>query len=165
MGFSFTNRLRVMPVLLCAALSLAPACFGTVRGRYVDVAYAPANYAAYPTYAYDGANVYFIDGRWYRHDRGRWVYYRSEPSELYRYRTRGHYVAAPPVRGRAYRQSSVYSAPPARRPDRVYRAPAARRDDRSYRAPPARRDDRSYRAPPARERSTSRDDRRRHGRD
>ncbi|HTU59091.1 MAG TPA: hypothetical protein VMF89_11670 [Polyangiales bacterium] len=164
MGFSFTSSFRVMPVLLCAALSLASGCFGTVRGGYVDVAYAPANYAAYPAYTYDGANVYFIDGRWYRHDHGRWVYYRREPSELYRYRTRGHYVVAPPARGRAYRQSNVYSAPPAR-PARAYRAPPARRDDRSYRAPPARRDDRSYRAPPARDRGRDRDDRRRHGRD
>lgn len=141
---------RFVPLLLCAALGLlAPACYGTVSGGYVDVAYAPANYAAYPSYYYDGANVYYIDGRWYRYDRGHWGYYRSEPRELYRYRSGSRVYVAPEAHHRHY---NTYQAPP-RRDDHYYRAPS--RERRVYSAPP-RRDDRHYSAPPRRE---SRDDR------
>ena len=145
----FPLQSRILPLLLGAALSVAaPACYGTVGGGYVDVAYAPTNYAAYPSYYYDGANVYYVDGRWYRYDRGHWGYYRSEPRELYGYRNRV-YVAP-----RAH--YNTYSAPPARSHHEVYRAPPQRyysapprRDDRHYSAPP-RRDDRHYSAPPSR---------------
>ena len=139
MEFRLRSWPRALPLLLTAALSFAPGCFGAVGPAYVDVAYVPPNYATYPSYVYDGATVYFIDGRWYRHDRGHWVYYRSEPVELYRYRTHRHIVIAPPVY-RAPPPRGVYRAPPRRE---VYRAPP-RRD--VYRAPP-RRDDRRYRAP------------------
>jgi hypothetical protein len=155
MGRYLSRSSGVLPAVLVAALSFLPGCFGTVGSGYVDVAYAPVNYAAYPSYVYDGANVYYIDGRWYRQDRGRWVYYRSEPPGLYRYRTsHAHVFVAPPAR----RAAPVYRAPPARRePARHYRAPPARREPaRSHRAPP--RESREYRAPP---RERSRDDRRR----
>jgi hypothetical protein len=139
---------RLSPSLLVAtlAMSLASGCFGTMRSGYVDVAYAPANYAAYPSYDYDGARVYYVDGRWYRQDRGRWVYYRHEPAQLYRYRSHRH----------------VAVAPPARRSVNVYRAPAGRRDDHHYRAAPVR-ESRQYRAAPGddrRNRSPARGDRR-----
>jgi hypothetical protein len=141
-----------MPVLLAAALTFTPGCFGALGPAYVDVAYVPPNYNTYPSYVYDGANVYLIDGRWYRQDRGHWVYYRSEPRELYRYRTRSHIVVAPPAHGRAYRPPQVYRAPA--RETRHYRAPA--RDEHHYRAPA--RDEHRHR-------SSERDEHRRHGRD
>lgn len=148
MPFLLSQRFRAMPLLLAAALSFAPSCFGAVSDGYVDVAYAPPSYATYPSYVYDGVTVYYIDGRWYRHHNGHWGYYRTEPSELYRYRTR---------------HMNVYRAPPAHR-GHVYRAPPrhddhhrrAQRDDRHhYSAPP--RDGHHDKAPPRDRRGHHRD--------
>lgn len=152
MGYALRPRLSAL--LLVAALSFVPACFAA-GPAYVDVAYVPRNYATYPSYVYDGANVYYIDGRWYRQYGGRWVYYRSEPRDLYRYRTHSHVVVAPPAR------RPVYRAPPRHdhRDERRYRAPprqqrAPARDARESR--PARRE-REYRAPAREDRRRGRD--------
>jgi hypothetical protein len=51
-----------------------------------DVAYVPAPPVAdietYPVAIYQGASVYFVDGRWYRHGPRGWAYYRQEPPAL-----------------------------------------------------------------------------------
>jgi hypothetical protein len=169
MRFGFFDSSRLMALLLGAALFTTPACFA--RGpAYVGVEYVPPNYATYPSYQYDGATVYLIDGRWYRRDHGHWGYYRSEPRELYRYRSRSHVVVAPPARSRNYGYSAPrgdsrhYSAPRVNSAPRVYSAPPAR-DNRRYQAP--RRDEHNYRAP-SRDNHRDRgrgDDRRRPGRD
>lgn len=36
----------------------------------VEVHAVPVEVEAYPSYAYGGANVYLVDGRWYRHHGG-----------------------------------------------------------------------------------------------
>ncbi len=48
----------------------------------VEVQAVPVEVEAYPSYAYAGAYVYLVDGRWYRHHGGRWVVYRAEPRAL-----------------------------------------------------------------------------------
>ncbi|HLK35503.1 MAG TPA: hypothetical protein VKU41_02040 [Polyangiaceae bacterium] len=40
----------------------------------------------YPVVAYGGANVYYVDGRWYQRGPRGWGYYRQEPPELGRQR-------------------------------------------------------------------------------
>ncbi len=48
----------------------------------VEVQAVPVEVEAYPSYAYGGANVYLVDGRWYRRHGGNWVVYRREPRAL-----------------------------------------------------------------------------------
>ena len=138
--------IRVVPIsncirrhalaLLFAALS-GSGCYARTQG-YVVAEAPPAYIDTYPTYYYEGRTVYLVDGRWYTRNHGHWVYYRSEPPELYRYRTTVR--VAPPARyeRREYRRG----APPA-----YYRreAPAYRREPAPAFAPPASRRD----APPA----------------
>lgn len=79
----------------------------------------------YPYVVYGGVNVYFVEGRWYRHGQGGWGYYRNEPPELGRQRemhdhdarwTRSAAAAQPrtaPERpGVAERQGPERAAPP-----------------------------------------------------
>lgn len=72
----------MLEITLLAASSAA--CAG--EADYVAVASPPVHYDVYPHTYYEGSEVYYIDGRWYRDDGHRWVYYRREPAELYRYR-------------------------------------------------------------------------------
>jgi hypothetical protein len=134
------SRLLVAMTVLLSA-SCVPA-YG-----YVSVDYVPDDYAVYPHTYYAGEPVYLIDGRWYARQHSHWVYFRSEPPELFHYRQRVGPAARAyprPYRYETQRRSAPparISAPPARRsapPARVS-APPARRG-----APPARR-----RAPPA----------------
>ncbi|MCC6559094.1 MAG: hypothetical protein IT372_39725, partial [Polyangiaceae bacterium] len=112
---------------------------------YADV--APADLYLYPRYYYNGAYAYFVDGSWYYPHTGGWVVFRSEPAELYRYRTRylpptyrGSYVGYPRERYRTYTpEYRPYSPAPA------YRAPHTPTPAPAYRAPPAP----AYQAPPA----------------
>ena len=41
---------------------------------------------SHPRVYYRGSYVYYVDGRWYAPSRRGWVYYRSEPRDLVRYR-------------------------------------------------------------------------------
>ena len=71
---------------------------------YVDA--APVSIETYPHYRYAGADVYYVNGRYYRRSGNRWGYYRRAPRELERQRT---YVQhAPPVR-----RDEPYNAAPA----------------------------------------------------
>jgi len=80
---------------------------------YVELSSAPVNVAAYPHTYYQGRDVYLVNDRWMYQDRGRWVYYREEPPQLYKQRP--YVQQAPP----AYRPSpprgpqGPASAPPA----------------------------------------------------
>jgi hypothetical protein len=51
-----------------------------------DVAYVPAppvvDIETYPVSVYQGVDVYYVDGRWYRHGPRGWAYYRQEPPPL-----------------------------------------------------------------------------------
>jgi hypothetical protein len=55
-----------------------------------DLVYDPSgpvdDIEGYPSVVYGGVNVYFVEGRWYRHGQGGWGYYRNEPPELGRQR-------------------------------------------------------------------------------
>jgi len=132
-----STKLRVLSrsgLVLAAAVSAA-GCYARARVEpaYVETTYVPAHVELYPSYYHEGRTVYLIDGRWYyRQPTGRWVYYRQEPSVLYRQRV------------------TVREAPPAR----VERAPAPtrRREAPPRAAPPAyyREDGRRVAPPPPR---------------
>jgi hypothetical protein len=78
----------------------------------------------YPFVVYGGVNVYFVGGRWYRHDREGWGYFRNEPPELGRQREMHDHDArwarspatpqrtAPEQPGVTERQGSEHAAPP-----------------------------------------------------
>jgi hypothetical protein len=73
-----------------------PACgAGYVDSYDAEYASPPVGYNSYPTYAYRGAPVYDVDGRYYAQRNGRWMRYRHAPPEVERW----HYD-----RGRAERQ-------------------------------------------------------------
>src|SRR5689334_18647637 len=81
----------------------------------VVVAAEPVNIYAYPHTEYRGETVYYVDGRWYHRNAGRWAYYRQEPPELVHHRRQ---VQAAPPAPRHYeepRGHHVEVAPPARR--------------------------------------------------
>ena len=128
-------------ILLAAAVVAVPLAGCRVYSEpeyatgYVEVTSAPVDVAAYPRTYYEGREVYLVNDRWMYRDRGRWVYYRSEPPALYRQRT--VIRQAPPAYGRGYPQAPrayPQSAPPA------YRGPGVGGQPR-YVTPPA--------APPA----------------
>lgn len=93
--------------LSAAALFGLAGCYAEAGAEpaYVEVNAAPVDWQAAPQYSYGGRPVYYVNNHWYARDRGRWVYYRSEPSYLYRQRVhvqeaprapnRRHYDAAP----------------------------------------------------------------------
>jgi len=58
-----------------------------------DVEYVPPPpivVESHPYVIYRGAPVYWVEGRWYRRTSHGWVYYRTEPPALVRYRYRAH---------------------------------------------------------------------------
>ncbi len=94
-------------VSACAAEVYPPTVGGYTTAYATNV---PPDMTAYPRVAYAGDYAYLVGNSWYYPSGHRWVVLRSEPPELYRYRTT--YVA-PPV----YRAAPVYTprqyAPPA----------------------------------------------------
>lgn len=86
---------------LCGALAFVPACVAEVTTRPVGVAYVEATPSVeietYPHVVYEGVNVYYVEGRWYRRGARGWVYYREEPPALARQRV--HVQSAPRVHG------------------------------------------------------------------
>jgi hypothetical protein len=112
-GFSGVKR-----CLWAAGLSLGlgaglPGCVAHARGEmvyqspntsYSDeyvypteyVTVVPARIELYPHTYYQGRTAYLVDGRWYYHNRERWVVFREEPAHLRHYRLqsaeRGHAV-------------------------------------------------------------------------
>lgn len=97
-GFSGVKR-----CLWAAGLSLGlgaglPGCVAHARGEMVyespsDYVYSteyvvtvPPRIEVYPHTYYQGRPAYLVDGRWYYHDRERWVVFREEPASLRHYR-------------------------------------------------------------------------------
>lgn len=116
---------------VAAAALLGLSCFATACTARVDTMHPvaadevyvdapPAYVATAPTAVYQGQTVYYVDGRWYRPNNGRWSYYRNPPPELQRHR--GYVQAAPPARP-AYRGYDGYGGGP--RPAYPGRAPDA----------------------------------------
>jgi hypothetical protein len=70
-------------------------CYATTDA-YVDAEYPPVAIETYPHTYYDGQEAYLVGDRWYVHNGGGWVFYRTEPDYLYRYRTQNypHYYPA-----------------------------------------------------------------------
>jgi hypothetical protein len=120
------NRMPKVFALLVTTVALG-AC--TVHGRTsayvepvstVEVTSAPVvEYRAYPHTVYEGRTVYLLDNRWGYPSGDRWVYYRTEPRPLARYRT--SIEAAPPA-PRTY----VKPAPPQRTAPPTVAPPATR---------------------------------------
>ncbi len=104
---------------------LATGCYAGVEARGTATTYdvvavtPPVQVETYPYVVYDGAPVYYVEGRWYRHYGSGWVYYRSEPTYL---STRRPVIVARPARPAG---PAVVTAPPAR-PGPVIAAPPAR---------------------------------------
>jgi len=73
--------------LLVIALGLT-GCYahGRADAVWVEADYTPAQIEVYPHTVYEGRVVYLVNDHWYTRDRGRWVYYRTEPEPLYRQR-------------------------------------------------------------------------------
>lgn len=71
-----------------ALMVLASACYAEADAEpaYVDATAAPVDVEVAPQYYYGGRTVYYVNDRWYARDRGRWVYYRTEPAPLARHR-------------------------------------------------------------------------------
>jgi hypothetical protein len=69
-----------------ALLLVAAGCSGyfTVDGYDAAYASAPAGYERSPRYMHHGADVYEVQGRYYRQYNNRWVVYRERPRELER---------------------------------------------------------------------------------
>ncbi len=95
---------RVASSIGAAALVALGGCYAETGSEpaYVQASAAPVDVDAAPRYSYEGRPVYYVNDRWYARDRGNWVYYRSEPETLYRYRT--HIAAAPAARAHRRRQ-------------------------------------------------------------
>lgn len=72
----------------------------------VEVTATPVRIERYPRYYYRGDYAYYVDGRWYYRDGGRWVVFRRAPPELEEARTRivrdqrrrGPVTVVPPAR-------------------------------------------------------------------
>ena len=99
------NRIRIARgwrlLLPCVAMTFGTGCAARVysgsapAGAYpapveddaiVYVDTVPPNIEAYPHYAYDGGDAYYVEGRWYRRGPRGWGYYRQEPPQLARQR-------------------------------------------------------------------------------
>lgn len=103
----------VASTLFCAgcAGTTTPAAANTpVRSTPVVYDYAVTYVQAvpdltyYPRTYYRGSYAYLVNGRWYYQTRGRWVVFKEEPRELYRFRVYEYSRLEPPrrVRGAEY---------------------------------------------------------------
>lgn len=85
------TRLHIVASALAAAalMALGTGCYAEAGAQptYIEANSAPHDLDAAPHCAYEGRTVYYVDDRWYARDRGQWVYYRREPSELYQHRS------------------------------------------------------------------------------
>jgi hypothetical protein len=92
-----STRLHAFTVALTATtlVALCSGCYAeaTVPPAYVEADAAPVDIEVAPHAYYEGRTVYYVNDHWYARDRGRWVYYRSEPAPLVRQRT--HVERAP----------------------------------------------------------------------
>jgi hypothetical protein len=73
------------PIMLIVPLAIfAAACAASLTVDGYDAVYIdrPADIERYPHYAYRGAVVYEVGGRYYREHNGRWIVYRERPRDL-----------------------------------------------------------------------------------
>ena len=84
-----------------------------VEVRTVAVESPSLEVESYPSYLYGGANVYLVDGQWYRSSGGRWVVYSEEPRALASVR-----VGYETRYGRHYHPGRKVVRPSTRRPGR-----------------------------------------------
>jgi hypothetical protein len=91
---------RALALGLALAVLGLPGCYAraTAEPAFVEAEYAPVQVDVYPHTVYEGRVVYLVNDHWYTRDRGRWVYYRVEPTPLYRQRL--VVQQAPPARAR-----------------------------------------------------------------
>jgi len=68
-----------------AALGLTD-CYARGHAEFAEADYTPVHLDVYPHTVYEGRVVYLVNDHWYTRDQGRWVYYRVEPTPLYRQR-------------------------------------------------------------------------------
>lgn len=85
--------------LAVAALGVT-GCYAHARAEpvFVEADYTPVHLDIYPHTVYEGRVVYLVNDHWYTRDRGRWVYYRVEPTPLYRQRVVVRQAPRAPVR-------------------------------------------------------------------
>jgi len=103
-----------------ALVALASGCYAEADAEpvYVDTAMAPVDVEVAPSYYYEGRPVYYVHDHWYARDGERWMYYRTEPAPLARYRSHVQRAPRAPERER-------FVEP--RRPEREERREAAPR--------------------------------------
>jgi hypothetical protein len=100
-----------------ALMVLASACYAEAGAEpaYVDATVAPVDVEVAPQYYYEGRTVYYVNDRWYARDRGRWVYYRTEPQPLARHRVEVQRAPRAPERARVIERPRREQAPRAER--------------------------------------------------
>ena len=110
-----------MTSLLLVALGAPLTACAVQPAGYMEAEFAPAYVETYPRAYYDGRYFYLVGDVWYTRRGDRWVYLRSEPQFLYRYRLglRHRHV------GRAYRATHRRHADEHLR--RSYRSHSAKR--------------------------------------
>jgi hypothetical protein len=92
----FASALLLFSTFAAAPLACAPAYPPTVGGY--ATAYAddvPVDIYAYPHVYFSGGYAYLVRDRWYYPSEGRWVMLRTEPPQLYRYRSTYRQQAPP----------------------------------------------------------------------
>lgn len=79
---------RVAALVLALGAFPLTGCYAhaTTDPVWVEAEYTPVNVEVYPRTVYNGRTVYLVRDHWYTRERGRWVYYRSEPPALHRQR-------------------------------------------------------------------------------
>ena len=117
-------------------IGLVSACYAVAGAEpvYVD---APVAYEMAPQYAYEGRTVYYVNDHWYARGRGGWVYYRSEPAPLARYRLQIQSAPRAPARAREMAEPRRELAPRALH-ERRQAAPQARPEHNEDRPSPER---------------------------
>ncbi|HWZ88785.1 MAG TPA: hypothetical protein VNW92_08040 [Polyangiaceae bacterium] len=107
-----------------ALMALASGCYAEADAEpaYVDATVAPVDVDVAPQYYYDGRTVYYVNDHWYARDHGRWVYYRSEPEPLARYRVQVQRAPRAPERTQVIERQRRAPAPRAERREHAPRA-------------------------------------------
>jgi hypothetical protein len=115
-----------------AATTTYPAGTAVVYDYPVTYVETVPDFQYYPRTYYHGSYAYLVNGRWYYQTRGRWVVFREEPRELYRYRVYDYGRLEPPRRVRG----AEYGTVPQSRPRYYERAePVPQSRDHYYEEP------------------------------
>jgi hypothetical protein len=111
------GRLALLGALAAFSLFGATGCYARARVRAQPAVVATYHYQepvydepvvyvqaapvvdieSHPRVYYRGSYAYYVDGRWYAPSRRGWVYYRSEPRDLVRYRSSVEFQRHPRV--------------------------------------------------------------------